>query len=47
MSPDGSQVAFVRVTVDEKTDQYDTSIWLVATGGDHAPRRITGGTRDN
>ena len=29
ISPDGSQVAFVRVTVDEKKDQYDTSIWIV------------------
>ena len=47
ISPDGSRVAFVRVSVDEKTDQYDTAIWLVTTGGDHAPRRITGGTRDN
>ena len=47
ISPDGSQVAFVRVTVDEKSDQYDTAIWLVASNGDSAPRRITGGTRDN
>ena len=28
ISPDGSQVAFVRVTVDEKKDAYDTAIWL-------------------
>ena len=28
ISPDGSRVAFVRVSVDEKKDQYDTSIWL-------------------
>ena len=47
ISPDGSQVAFVRVTVDEKTDQYDTSIWLVTTSGDSGARRITGGTRDH
>ena len=47
MSPEGSQVAFVRVTVDQKTDQYETSIWLVPTTGGSSPRRITGGIRDN
>ncbi len=47
ISPDGSQVAFVRVSVDEKTDQYDTAIWLAPTGGDQPPRRLTGGTRDH
>ena len=47
ISPAGSHVAFVRVTVDEKADQYDTSIWLVRTEGGEAPRRITGGTRDH
>ena len=31
MSPDGTRVAFVRVTVNEKKDGYDTSIWMVAT----------------
>jgi dipeptidyl aminopeptidase/acylaminoacyl peptidase len=46
MSPDGSRVAFVRVSVDEKKDQYDTSIWLAKTDGSEAPRRLTGGTRD-
>ena len=33
ISPDGSQVAFVRVSVDEKDDQYDTAIWIVPTDG--------------
>ena len=33
ISPDGSQVAFVRVDVNEKADSYDTSIWIVATDG--------------
>ena len=32
ISPDGSQVAFVRVTVDEKQAGYETSIWIAATG---------------
>jgi dipeptidyl aminopeptidase/acylaminoacyl peptidase len=27
IAPDGSQVVFVRVTVNEKTDQYETSLW--------------------
>ena len=47
ISPDGSQVALVRVTVDEKNDQYETAIWLARTDGAEAPRRLTGGTRDN
>ena len=47
ISPDGSQVAFVRVSADQKTDQYDTSIWLVPTAGGGSPRRISGGIRDN
>ncbi|MBA3640446.1 MAG: S9 family peptidase [Acidobacteria bacterium] len=46
ISPDGSQVAFVRVDVNEKTDSYDTSIWIVHTNGTDGPRRLTGSTRD-
>jgi dipeptidyl aminopeptidase/acylaminoacyl peptidase len=46
ISPDGSQVAFVRVTVDEKKDAYDTAIWLAEADGSEPPRAITGGTRD-
>lgn len=46
ISPDGSRVAFVRVTVDEKKDQYDTSIWIASTDGAEAPRPLTGGLRD-
>jgi dipeptidyl aminopeptidase/acylaminoacyl peptidase len=45
LSPDGSQVAFVRVTVADKKDEYDTAIWIVPTkGGD--PRPLTSGPRD-
>jgi dipeptidyl aminopeptidase/acylaminoacyl peptidase len=29
--PDGSRVAFVRVTVNEKKEGYNTSIWSVPT----------------
>jgi dipeptidyl aminopeptidase/acylaminoacyl peptidase len=46
IAPDGSQVAFVRVTADEKKDGYDTSIWLVKTDGSEPARAITSGTRD-
>ena len=47
MAPDGSQIAFVRVTIDEKKDQYDTSIWLAKADGGQAPRQLTSGTRDS
>ena len=46
ISPDGSQVVFVRVAVDEKKDQYDTSLWIARTDGAEAPRQLTVGTRD-
>ena len=46
ISPDGSQVAFVQVSIDEKTDAYQTSIWSVPTAAGSAPRRITNGPRD-
>ena len=32
MAPDGSRVAFVRVSVNRQKDQYETSIWVAATG---------------
>src|SRR5260370_42669332 len=46
VSPDGSRVAFVRVTVNEKKDGYNTSIWTVApaTGETH---QLTSGNRDS
>jgi dipeptidyl aminopeptidase/acylaminoacyl peptidase len=46
VSPDGSKVAFVRVTVNEKADRYETSIWSVALAGNVAPERLTAGPRD-
>jgi dipeptidyl aminopeptidase/acylaminoacyl peptidase len=46
VSPDGKQVAFVRVTVNDKKNEYDTAIWLVsAKGGDMRP--LTAGPRDS
>ena len=46
MSPDGKNVAFVRVVVNEKTDDYETSLYLVPADGSAPPRAITSGTRD-
>jgi len=46
MSPDGKLVAFVRVVANEKTDDYDTSLWLVPSDGSSQPRPLTSGTRD-
>ena len=46
-APDGSRVAFVRVTVNEKRDGYDTSVWVVGAAGGEAPHRLTGGSRDS
>src|SRR6516162_9041447 len=47
VSPDGSQVAFVRITVNEKKDNYDTSLWMVSTSGNGSPVRLTSGKRDS
>ena len=47
VSPDGTRVAFVRVTVNEKKEGYSTSIWAVATSGSEASHRLTSGERDS
>ena len=47
VSPDGSQVVYVRVVVNEKTDDYDTNLWIVPADGREAPRELTMGTRDS
>ena len=46
VSPDGSTVAFVKVTVNEKRDGYNTSIWSVSTSGNDEPHRLMSGIRD-
>ncbi|MEO6049815.1 MAG: S9 family peptidase [Pyrinomonadaceae bacterium] len=46
ISPDGSTVAFVKVTVNAKKDGYDTSIWSASTVGTDEPHRLTSGSRD-
>ncbi|HMV49296.1 MAG TPA: hypothetical protein PKD31_16180, partial [Blastocatellia bacterium] len=45
ISPDGSQVAFVRTWVNQKSDRYDSALWIVPTSGG-AARQLTGGPRD-
>lgn len=47
VSPDGSRIAFVRVTVNEKKEGYNTSIWTVPTAGSEEPHRLTSGERDS
>src|SRR5205809_7797322 len=47
VSPDGERAAFVRVTVNEKKEGYNTSIWMVSTNGKELPHRLTTGERDS
>src|SRR5438552_4325190 len=47
ISPDGSRVAFVRVTVNEKKEGYGTSIWSVPTAGGEEPHQMTKGDHDS
>src|ERR1700694_922811 len=46
ISPDGSTVAFVRVTVNDKENRYETSLFAVPASGAETPRRLTSGIRD-
>jgi dipeptidyl aminopeptidase/acylaminoacyl peptidase len=46
ISPDGTTVAFVRVTVNEKENRYESSLYAVPADGSAAPRRLTSGIRD-
>jgi len=47
IAPDGSAIAFVRATVNEKENRYETSLFTVATSGAEAPRRLTSNVRDS
>src|SRR6266576_4385849 len=47
ISPDGSRVAFVRVTVNEKKEGYNTSIWSVPVAGGEEPHQLTKGDHDS
>ncbi|HYK51266.1 MAG TPA: S9 family peptidase [Terriglobales bacterium] len=45
LSPDGTQVAFVRIAVDDKREDYETSIWSVSMNGGGL-RRLTADKHD-
>src|SRR6185437_12977402 len=47
VSPDGSRVAFVRITVNEKKEGYNTSIWSVPVAGGEEPHQLTKGDHDS
>src|SRR6266576_2654730 len=47
VSPDGSRVAFVRVTVNEKKEGYNTSFWSVPISGGEEPHQLTKGDHDS
>src|SRR5438132_12830415 len=47
ISPDGMRVAFVRVTVTEKREGYNTSIWSVPVAGGEEPHQLTKGDHDS
>jgi hypothetical protein len=47
ISPDGSRLVFVRVTVNDKKLGYDTDIWTVSFAGDDQPHRLTSGSHDS
>jgi dipeptidyl aminopeptidase/acylaminoacyl peptidase len=47
ISPDGSHVAFVRITVNEKKEGYNTSIWSVPVAGGEEPHQLTKGDHDS
>lgn len=46
ISPDGGTVAFVQVTVNEKENKYESSLYTVRAAGGAAPIRVTSGARD-
>ena len=45
VSPDGSRIAFIKVTVNDRKDGYNTAIWMVETASG-VTRQLTRGTRD-
>lgn len=46
ISPDGSTIAFVRVTINEKENRYETSLFVVPATGAESPRMLTSNVRD-
>src|SRR2546423_8857091 len=46
ISPNGTQVAFVRVNVNEDKDRYETQVFVVPSDGSAPPRPLTSGRND-
>ena len=46
ISPNGSQVVFVGVNVNEDKDRYETQIFVVPSDGSAQPRQLTSGKND-
>src|ERR1700741_1382934 len=46
ISPNGAQVAFVRVNINEDKDRYETQIFVVPSDGSAPPRPLTSGRND-
>src|SRR5947208_14505905 len=46
ISPNGSQVAFVRVNVNEDKDRYETQVFVGPADGSAPPRPLTSGRND-
>ena len=46
ISPDGTTVVFVRVTVNEKENRDESSLFAVPSSGSEPPRRLTSNVRD-
>jgi dipeptidyl aminopeptidase/acylaminoacyl peptidase len=47
ISPDGKQVVYVRVTVNEKKEGYDTALWTVPADDSEPARPFTSGPHDS
>jgi len=45
VSPDGTQIAYVVMTVDIEANEYRTRIWMASVDGATAPRPFTAGTK--
>jgi len=46
ISPNGSQVAYVLVNVNEDKDRYETQVYVVPSDGRASPRPLTSGRND-
>src|SRR5205823_12865062 len=47
ISPDGTRVTFVRVTVNEKKEGYNASLWSVPIADGEPPHQLTKGDHDS